>query len=118
MDLGLFTGSGKIAFYGLGGVALFSGVMLLVQKFMNKKSEEKEISHEAVEQNIEEKIKEISKEQEVIQKQLKQAETASTESKEKIKKIAQKAAVDINKVLKEDSIAKIDEQIDSDWDKL
>lgn len=119
MDLAsIFSGPGKIAIFGLGGVALFGGVMMFIQKFMGKRSEKREIAHNAVQEKIQQDIKKVTKEQEVIQKQLVQAEEASVESKEKIKKIARKAAVEMNKVLKEDSIAKIDDQIDSDWESL
>lgn len=117
-DLGLLTGSAKIAVFGLGGVALFGGIMLFIQKFMNKKIKVREIVHETKQQVLKEDLEKVTKEQEVIAKQLKQAEVASEESKEKIKKIARKAAVDMNKVLKEDSIAKISDQIDSDWEDL
>lgn len=119
MDIAaLFSGPGKIAFFGLGGVALFGGVMLFIQKFMGKKSEAREIAHTAVQKHIQTKVEKVTKEQEVIEKQLKQAEVATEESKEKIKVIARKAAVEMNKVLKEDSIAKISDQIDSDWEDL
>lgn len=119
MDIAsIFAGPGKIAIFGLGGVALFGGVMLFIQRFMGKKSEVREIAHAAKQEVLTENIEKVTKEQEVIQKQLKQAEEASVESKEKIKKIARKAAVEMNKVLKEDSIAKIDDQIDSDWEDL
>lgn len=118
MDLGILSGSGKIAIYGLGGVALFSGIMMLIQKFMGKKSETRKIAHTTKQEILKEDLEKISKEQEVIQKQLKQAEVASEESKEKIKVIARKAAVEMNKILKEDTIARIDDQIDSDWENL
>jgi galactokinase/mevalonate kinase-like predicted kinase len=85
---------------------------------MNKKIKVKEITHKTKQQVLKEDLEEVTKEQEVIAKQLKQAEQASEESKQKVKTIARKAAVEMNKVLKEDSIAKIDAQIDSDWDDL
>jgi len=117
-NLGIVSGASKIAVYGLGGVALFSGVMIFIQKFINKKPKEKEIAHAAKQEVLQENVEKVTKEQEVIQKQLKQAEQASEESKQKIQIIARKAAVEMNKVLKEDSIAKIDDQIDSDWNNL
>jgi flagellar biosynthesis component FlhA len=118
-DLGIFTGSAKIVTFGLGGVALFGGLWLLIQKLTSGKSSDKRsVVHKIKQAVTQKKIEEVTKEQEVIVKQLKQAEQASEDSKEKIKKIVRKAAVEMNTILKEDSIAKIDDNIDDDWEKL
>lgn len=118
-DLGIFSGSAKIAFFGLGGVALFGGIWLLIQKFVHgKSSDKKSIVHKIKQAVLKEDLDNVTKEQKVITKQLKEAEKASEESKEKIKTIARKAAVEMNKVLKQESIAEIDNNIEEEWGKL
>jgi len=114
-------GAAKIGIFGLGSVALFGGLMLLLKRFMQKDSQEKNIEvakHEGKQEQIQDQIVKITKEQEVLDKQIKMSETASEESKEKVKKIAQKAAVEMNSILKEDSIAKIDSVIDEEWENI
>lgn len=118
-DLGIFTGSAKIVTFGLGGVALFGGLWLLIQKLTSGKSSDKtNVVHKIKQAVTQKKIETVTKEQEIITKQLKQAEQASEESKEKIKTIVRKAAVEMNNVLKQDVISKIDDNIDADWEKL
>jgi hypothetical protein len=114
------SGPLKIAVYGLGGVGLAGGIMLLLQKFMSKDKKDylKEFKHETKQEKTQEKIKIVSKEQEVIAKQVKMAEGAAKESQEKVKKIMQVASKKIAETLKEDNILKIDQQIADDWGDL
>ena len=111
-------GPAKIAVFGLGGAAIFGGAMLLFRRFTEKGGITRAALHKAFQSKKQEEIKEVTKKQEVLNKQLEMAEQASEDSKKRINEIAKKAAVEINQVLKEDSIAKIDEEIDKDWDDL
>lgn len=118
-DLGILNGPAQIAIFGLGGVALFGGAWFLIQKFISGKSSEKRsITHKIKQAVLKEDLDSVSKEQKVISKQLKQAEKASVKSREEIKTIAREAAVKINKVLKQDSIAEIDDMIEDEWENL
>lgn len=118
LNLGAFTGASKIIAFGLGGTAVFSGALLLIHKWLGRKSAQKEAEHKVSQAVTEEKINEATEEQKVITKKLQQAETASEESKKKVKDIARKAAIQMHNILKQDSIAKIDDEIGSDWGNL
>lgn len=114
-------GVAKIGIVGLGTVGVFGVIMLLLQKFVLKSGKQKDIEvakHKGKQEQIQDQIGEITKEQEVLDKQIKMSEQASEESQEKVKIIAQKAAVQMNTILKEDSIAKIDSVIDDGWEDL
>ena len=70
------------------------------------------------EEQQQEKIKKITKEQEIIVKQLEIAETSCEATKEKVKETIKKTIVDIQTILKEDKIAEIDKQIKEDWEDI
>ena len=110
----------QIALVGLGSVGLFGGVMLLIQKLTkkSKKDIEKETRHTVKQENTQEKIKVITKEQQVLAKQVEVAESAAEESKAKVKEIMKKASKEITETLKQDKIVTIDKQIEEDWESL
>lgn len=110
----------QIAMVGLGSVGLFGGVMLLIQKLTkkSKKDIEEETRHVVKQEQTQEKIKVITKEQEVLAKQVEVAESAADESRKKVKEIMKKASAEITETLKQDSIVKIDKQIEDDWNDL
>lgn len=66
----------------------------------------------------EEKIKKLTRKQEVIARQVKMAEGSSEESKKKVDQILKKAVKDVNRVLKEDNLEKIDQTINDEWEDL
>lgn len=66
----------------------------------------------------EEKIKKLTKKQEVIARQVKMAEESSEKSKKKVDQILKKAVKDVNRVLKEDNLEKIDQTINEEWEDL
>jgi galactokinase/mevalonate kinase-like predicted kinase len=114
-------GPTTILMYGLGGTALVGIITMLLTKFSGRSKEKKLLDvfkKDKQQEILTTKIKEVSKEQEIIDKQLKASETSSKETKEKIKKTLQKAAVEIQNTLKQDKISEIDAQIDSDWEDL
>lgn len=118
--LDALAGPAKIGIIGLGSVGLVGAIMMLVQRFTGKgkKDIEKEIRHKIKQEQTQQKIKEVTKEQKILVKQVKMAEGAAAESQEKVKKIMQVASKKIAETLKEDNILKIDQQIDDDWGDL
>ena len=64
------------------------------------------------------KVKDTEEKQKVVVAEIDKNEKLSEESKTKIKDIQKKAATEINTILKEESIAKIGEDIDKSWDEL
>lgn len=111
----------NIVTYGLGGVAVFGILTMLLNKLAtgSKVSDAlKMFKKEEKQKELAEKVKTLAKEQEVVVKQLKAAELASEDSKNKVQQIIRKAAVEAQRVLKEDSLQEIDSQIDEDWNKL
>ena len=113
--------AGNIVFYGLGAVALAGGLALFLPKILGGSSKKKLLDmfkRKQKEKELQEEIKNITKEQQVIATQLKASENASEETKEVIKKKLQVAAVEIQKALKEDNLSVIDDQIDEDWGKI
>lgn len=111
----------SIVLFGVGATALVGIITLISSKMASKSSGTKLLDVFKKDQKQEElqtNIKEVSKEQEVIVKQIELSQTASEETKEKIKKKLQQTAVEIQKTLKEDKISEIDKQIDSDWENL
>lgn len=111
----------NIALYGLGGVAVFGGIFLIIQKFLSRDPGKKLkdlLRKEKKQAVLEHDIKNITKEQQVIAAQVVAAEYASEETKKKIQDKLKKAAVEIQETLKQDGFAAIDDQIDEDWKNL
>jgi galactokinase/mevalonate kinase-like predicted kinase len=107
--------------YGLGAIGIFGALALFLPKLFGKSKKNKlldQFKKDEKQKELQEEVVVISKEQQVIAKQIKASEHASEETKKKIKKKLQKAAVEIQKTLKEDNLASIDEQIDEDWKDL
>jgi len=107
--------------YGVGAVGLVGALALFLPKLLGKTKKGKLtdlINKENKEKQYQEEIKNISKEQKVIADQVKASEHASEKAKEEVKKKLQKAAVEIQEVLKNDNLSAIDDQIDEDWGNL
>ena len=117
--LGL-EGPMQIGIIGLGSVGAVGLLMFLIQKFTgkNKKDIEKETRHTVKQEQTQDKIKVITKEQQVLAKQVEVAESAAEESKLKVKDIIKKASKEITETLKQDSIVTIDKQIEEDWESI
>ena len=100
-------------FLGCGGLAA------LVFFFFNKSPKNPgELIKDLSQSRKIDKIEKINKKQEVIVQQLKVAETASTESKQKVDQIIKTAAKEVNEVLKTDKLAQIDSIINDEWEDL
>jgi 23S rRNA G2069 N7-methylase RlmK/C1962 C5-methylase RlmI len=104
---------------GLGGVGLIGVLAIYLPKLLGRSADSKlldQFKKDETQKRLQDEIVGITKEQKVIAAQVKASETASKETKEKIKKKLQKAAIEIQETLKEDNISTIDSQIDDDWD--
>jgi gas vesicle protein len=113
MDLGPQT-----ILYGLGAVGIVGALALFLPKLFGRSNKSKILDtfkKDEKQKKLQDEVKNITKEQQVIAKQIEASEHASAETKEKIKKKLQKAAVEIQETLKQDSLSAIDEQIDDDW---
>ena len=102
-----------LGFLGCGGLA---GIIYYATTQFRKKPGE--LIKDLGQKRKQEKIIKITKKQEVIAKQIEVAEKASDESKKKVDKILKKAAVEVNQILKEDNLAKIDQTIEDEWEDL
>lgn len=104
---------------GLAGVGGIGALFLFLPKLLGRSKKRKildEFKKDEKQKRLQDEVKVITKEQKVIAKQIEASEHASAETKEKIKKKLQKAAVEIQETLKEDSLSAIDDQIDDDWE--
>lgn len=111
----------NIVTYGLGGVAVFGLVSIILQKLASGggiKDALKKFKRAEKQKELSEDIKSLSDEQQVVVKQLKASEAASEESKQRIQAVVKKTAVEVQKILKEDRIKDIDDTIQEDWSKL
>ena len=106
---------------GLGGVAVVGVLAIFLPKLFGRSKKGKlldQFKKDAKQKELQNEVKEITKEQKVIAAQIEASEHASEETKTKIKEKLQKAAVEIQETLKEDNLSAIDSQIDEDWGKL
>ena len=107
--------------YGLGAVGVVGALAIFLPKLLGRSKKSKlldEFKKDAKQEKLQNEVKEITKEQEVIAAQIEASEHASEETKKEIKKKLQKAAVEIQETLKKDNLSAIDSQIDEDWEKL
>jgi hypothetical protein len=104
---------------GLGGVGLIGALFIFLPKLLGRSKKSKildQFKKDEKQKRLQDEVIVITKEQKVIAAQVVAAEHASEETKVKIKKKLQKAAVEIQETLKQDSISAIDLQIDEDWE--
>ena len=107
--------------YGLGAVGIVGALAIFLPKLMGRSKKSKlldEFKKNAKQEKLQAEVKEITKEQKVLQAQINASEHASEETKTEIKKKLQKAAVEIQETLKKDNLAAIDDEIDEDWGKM
>ena len=104
--------------YGVGAVGLVGVLVIFLPKLLGRSKKSKLLDmfkKDQKQKELQAEVVEITKEQKVIADQLKVSEHASEETKEVIKKKLQKAAIEIQEVLKQDNLSAIDDQIDEDW---
>jgi galactokinase/mevalonate kinase-like predicted kinase len=110
--------AGNIAIYGLGGAALAGLIAIFLPKILGRSDDTKLLDRfkkDQKQEQLQTEVKEITKEEQVIAAQIKASENTSEETKKKVKEKLQKAAVEIQEVLKKDNLSAIDSQIDEDW---
>ena len=104
--------------YGVGVAGLVGLATIFIPKIFGKSSKTKlleKFQKDQKQKELENEVREITKEEKVITEQLKASEHASEETKKVIKKKLQKAAVEIQETLKQDNLSAIDDQIEEDW---
>jgi hypothetical protein len=104
---------------GLGGVGIIGVLAIFLPKLLGRSKKSKildQFKKDEKQKRLQDEVKVISKEQKVIAAQIEASEHASEETKVKIKKKLQKAAIEIQETLKEDNLSAIDSQIDEDWE--
>ena len=108
----------SIVILGLGGAGFISAVVLLLTKYFGRSNKEKILDifkSKVTKKKEQENITRITREQEIITKQIEIAESSCEETRKKVKEIVLKTAEEIQKVLKENQIAEIDKEIKEDW---
>jgi len=104
------------------GLLAGCGVLAAIAYWWSSKSDKKGDIRNAVgaifKKKTEAQIRDAEEKQKVVVAEIEKSEKLSEESKTKIKEIQKKAAKEIGVILKEESIAKIDEDIDKSWDDL
>jgi uncharacterized protein YfkK (UPF0435 family) len=84
----------------------------------DKKSDLLNLLHKKSQEEGVKKLEEIEEKQKIVAVNIKEKEELSKEAREKIKKIQIKAAEEITITLQEDSLKKIQDEIDEDWGDL
>ena len=104
--------------YGVGAVGVVGALAIFLPKLLGRSKKGKlldQFKKDAKQKELQDEVENITKEQQVIAAQIKASENASEEAKQKTKEKLQKAAVEIQEILKEDNLSAIDDQIDEDW---
>ena len=111
----------NIMFLGLGSVALFGGVSMLMSKFVSFKKGRLSILEEQHEQMTNDTIEQINTataKQNELNKTVQQTEEIAQEKREKVKQIIDNANKQIKDTLNETDLKKLDKQIQHDWSEL
>ncbi len=114
-------GAGNIAIYGLGAAGLIGVISMLLSKFAGKSAVEQAVAHSKHEEKqaaLQNEIEGVTVKQKVLIDQIKVTEKAAEESKVRVDNIVKKASQEINAVLKEDNLVKIDQTIQDEWDDI
>ncbi len=102
----------NIATYGIGSVAFFGIISIILQKIVGRKPKPPIIQATTQPDTLR-----IDKEQALLTNQIEQAQKGSKETRAKIKTILQTAAKEVQESLNEDSIKTI-ENLDKGWDDI
>ena len=100
---------------GCGGIA---GIAFLISTFLSKKGDIADSLHGLVQGKGIQNLANIEEEQGLLVKKIEDQEMISIKAQEKIKKIQEKASVEIEQVLKSEDISKIHDSINDDWEDL
>jgi hypothetical protein len=102
----------------IAGCGILAALAMWLTGRGDKKSNILKALHEATQDKGKKELEVIEKKQRVVEVDIKAREELAEESRSKIKDIQKKAATEINEVLLEDSLLKIQDEIDRDWDDL
>jgi hypothetical protein len=102
----------------LAGCGILAGLAFWWSSRSGGKSKESGIVHGIKQALGKEKVAEIEEKQKVVAVNIQEKEKLSEESVTKIKEIQKKASTEIETILLEDSLSKIGDEIDKDWDDL
>lgn len=111
----------SIATISIGGISLVGIIMWLLTKIVGRNKGEKLFDifkKKHIEEEQKEKINKITKEQEIIKKQIEISENSTEEVREKVREKCREAVKEIQKILNEDAITAIDKQIKEDWNDI
>lgn len=111
----------SIAVLSLGGTGIIGVLYWLLTKIVGRDPKTKILDvfrSKVIEDREQKVIHKITKEQEIITKQIEIAETSSESTKQKVKEKIQEASKEIQVILKEDKIAEIDKQIEEEWEDI
>jgi len=103
---------GFVGCMGIGGVAY-----LITTLFGNRRNILKQ-GYDKLQNLLIKKVEHIEETQGKLKVQIDNKEELSKKSKERIKKIIKKSSNDIQEILKEDNIQKIQDQVDKEWRNL
>lgn len=115
MDIGNMWG------FGLAGGLSLAGVILLLGWWKSRsknKSKIKEAVYELFQKERKKEIKSLEQRQSIVKVEIKENETLAVEKEKKIRDIADKASEKVEKILKEDNIENIHDEIVNDWGDL
>lgn len=108
----------KTVIYGFLGCGGLAGAAFLWTMFSNKKSNILQSIYKGAKNILQKKVEQIEETQGRLKIQIDNKEDLSQKSKEKIAKIVKKSSTDIQNILREDNIQKIEEEVDREWSNL
>ena len=103
---------GFLGCMGIGGIAY------LFTSFLGNKSNIFKQGYDKLQNLLIKKVEKIEENQGKIKLQIENKEELSKQSKEKIGKIIKNSSKEIQEILKEDNIQKIQEQVDKEWNNI
>ena len=108
----------KSVLYGFLGCGGLAALGIIWTQVSGRKGKIRDILHKITQKASMEKIDVLEKEQSGIEIKIRAKEKVAKESKKRIERIQEKAAEDIEKILKENKISKIHRRIDTQWEDL
>ena len=110
--------SSKLVLYGFLGCGGAATIAYIWTQWSGSKGKVGETLHKLTQKISKEKIDILEKKQTGIEIKIRAKEKVAEESKKKIEEIQQKAASDIEEILKENKISTIQKRIDTEWEDL
>lgn len=108
----------KTVLYGFLGCGGLATVAWLLSSFLGKKSSILEAVHKITQKTAQESIKGVEEEQVVLETTINTKEKTSKDIVERIEIIQKNATREIQEVLKHGNLAKIHQEVDTEWENL